>query len=46
VTARSNVPFDEMVRLDLEYVDTRSTWLDLRIMAKTVWVALTARGAY
>jgi lipopolysaccharide/colanic/teichoic acid biosynthesis glycosyltransferase len=46
VTARSNVPFDEMVRLDLEYVDTRSTWLDLRIMAKTVWVALTGRGAY
>jgi lipopolysaccharide/colanic/teichoic acid biosynthesis glycosyltransferase len=46
VTARSNVPFDEMVRLDLEYVDTRSTWLDIRIMAKTVWVALTGRGAY
>ena len=46
VTARSNVPFDEMVRLDLQYVDTRSTWLDLRIMAKTVWVALTGRGAY
>ena len=46
VTARGEVAFDEMVRLDLQYVDTRSVWLDLGIMAKTAWVVLRGRGAY
>ena len=46
VTARSEVPFDEMVRLDLQYIDTRSVWLDLGIMLKTAWVMVRGRGAY
>lgn len=46
VTARSAVPFDEMVRLDLQYVDTRSVWLDLGIMARTARVLVRGRGAY
>jgi lipopolysaccharide/colanic/teichoic acid biosynthesis glycosyltransferase len=46
VKGRSRVPFDEMVRLDLEYVDSRTLWMDLRIMAATVWVMLTGKGAY
>ncbi|MCL4534268.1 MAG: sugar transferase [Bacteroidetes bacterium] len=46
VTNRSSVPFDEMVRLDLEYIGRRSLWLDLAIMLKTIPVLLWGRGAY
>lgn len=46
VAARSKVPFDEMVRLDLEYVDTRSVWRDISIMCRTAWVMVKGRGAY
>ena len=35
VTGRSRLRFDEMVRLDLQYVRTWSLWLDLKIMLKT-----------
>jgi lipopolysaccharide/colanic/teichoic acid biosynthesis glycosyltransferase len=45
VTARSAVPFSEMLRLDLEYIEKRSVWLDLRIMLITPAVMITGRGA-
>lgn len=35
VSARNRVPITEMLRIDLEYVRTRSLWLDLKIVAKT-----------
>jgi aspartate kinase len=35
VTGRSRLRFDEMVRLDLQYVRTWSPWLDLKILLKT-----------
>ncbi|MCY9806003.1 sugar transferase [Lentilactobacillus senioris] len=40
VGARSAVGFDEMVRLDLEYIRTRNTWLDIKIMFKTVKIMI------
>jgi lipopolysaccharide/colanic/teichoic acid biosynthesis glycosyltransferase len=46
VTARSQVPFDEAIEIDLEYVRIRSFWLDLKIMIKTPWVLITGMGAY
>lgn len=45
VSARSQVPFEEMVRIDLEYIARRSLWLDLSIMLRTIPVMLTGRGA-
>jgi lipopolysaccharide/colanic/teichoic acid biosynthesis glycosyltransferase len=36
---------NEALDLDLEYVRTRSFWLDLRILLRTVPVVLTCRGA-
>jgi lipopolysaccharide/colanic/teichoic acid biosynthesis glycosyltransferase len=46
VSGRSSVPFDEMVLLDLYYIEHRSTMMDLRIMAKTLPVMFTGNGAY
>jgi len=45
VTGRSSVDFDQMVRLDLAYVKTRSLWLDFTIIMKTPRVVLSGRGA-
>ncbi len=36
VSGRSKTTFDEMVRLDLRYVQNWSVWLDLKILFKTV----------
>jgi lipopolysaccharide/colanic/teichoic acid biosynthesis glycosyltransferase len=46
VSGRSNLPWDEIVRLDLYYVANRSFRLDVLILARTVVAVLTARGAY
>ncbi|MDD5594062.1 MAG: sugar transferase [Candidatus Margulisbacteria bacterium] len=46
VSGRSHLPFDDMVRLDIYYIENWSLWLDLKILLRTVPVVLTARGAY
>ncbi len=46
ISGRSNVrDFREWVRLDLEYIDNWSLWLDLKILARTVPVVLLGSGA-
>jgi len=45
VTARSSANFDEMVRLDIWYIEHQSLWLDLKILLKTPWVVVTSKGA-
>ena len=41
VSGRSNIhDFDEIVKLDVEYIDNWSLWLDIKIMLKTVLVLL------
>ena len=44
VQGRAGIPWEERIELDVEYVDRRSTRLDLRILAKTVWLLLTGHG--
>lgn len=46
VSGRSNIPFDGQVRLDVQYIETRSFWRDLWILVKTVPAVLLGRGAY
>jgi exopolysaccharide biosynthesis polyprenyl glycosylphosphotransferase len=46
VSGRSDLPWHHAVRLDVRYVDEWSLVKDLSIMAKTVKVVLTSRGAY
>ncbi len=46
VSGRSQLSFDEAIRLDLYYVDNWSMTADLVIMAKTVGAVVSANGAY
>ncbi len=46
VSGRSELTFDEMVKLDLYYIENWSPWLDLKILLQTIPTMLTARGAY
>jgi lipopolysaccharide/colanic/teichoic acid biosynthesis glycosyltransferase len=45
VSGRNERTYEEMVRLDVEYAERNSLALDLLILAKTVWVVLTRKGA-
>ncbi len=38
--------FEEVVALDREYIDSWSSWLDLKILALTVPAVLRRHGAY
>jgi lipopolysaccharide/colanic/teichoic acid biosynthesis glycosyltransferase len=46
VTGRSRTTFDEMVRLDLEYINKWSLWLDLKIILKTPKAVFGGEGAF
>lgn len=46
VSGRSDVSFDEWVRLDIYYIQNWSLLLDLTILLKTVGAVVTRRGAY
>jgi lipopolysaccharide/colanic/teichoic acid biosynthesis glycosyltransferase len=46
VSGRNNIPFEEWMKLDLEYLDNWSLWLDLKILLKTIPVTIFGIGAY
>jgi lipopolysaccharide/colanic/teichoic acid biosynthesis glycosyltransferase len=46
VSGRSTVPFDEMVALDLHYIENWSLLLDVKIILRTVPVMLSGFGGY
>ncbi|MDL5158981.1 sugar transferase [Actinomycetospora termitidis] len=46
VNGRSDLSWDDSVRLDLRYVENWSPMLDLVILWKTVWAVLRGTGAY
>jgi exopolysaccharide biosynthesis polyprenyl glycosylphosphotransferase len=45
IEGRNSIPFDQWMRLDLQYIDKWSFWLDLRILLKTVPAVLKGSGA-
>lgn len=46
ISGRNNLrDFQEWVRLDLEYIDNWSLWLDIKILVRTVPVVLSGAGA-
>jgi lipopolysaccharide/colanic/teichoic acid biosynthesis glycosyltransferase len=46
ISGRSDLSFEEWMRLDLEYVDRSSLGLDLKILALTIPAVVSGRGAY
>jgi lipopolysaccharide/colanic/teichoic acid biosynthesis glycosyltransferase len=46
VNGRASLPWPERIELDVWYVEHRSIWLDLRILAKTARLVLTGHGLY
>src|SRR3972149_1691096 len=46
INGRSELSFEEMVNLDLTYIDNWSLWLDLKILALTMPAVFSRRGAY
>jgi lipopolysaccharide/colanic/teichoic acid biosynthesis glycosyltransferase len=45
ISGRSQITFDQWMALDLDYVRSRSLWLDLRLVLKTVPAVIASRGA-
>jgi lipopolysaccharide/colanic/teichoic acid biosynthesis glycosyltransferase len=46
VSGRSDLSFEEWIRLDVEYVRSRNFWLDLKLLLLTIPAVITGRGAY
>ena len=46
VSGRSDISYDERVRLDMYYIRNWSLWLDLQLLFQTIPAVLKSRGAY
>jgi exopolysaccharide biosynthesis polyprenyl glycosylphosphotransferase len=46
VSGRSDISYDERVRLDMYYIRNWSLWLDLQLLFQTIPAVLKGRGAY
>jgi exopolysaccharide biosynthesis polyprenyl glycosylphosphotransferase len=45
VMGRSEIPFERQVELDVEYIQTQSLWLDIRILLLTIPAVVRGQGA-
>jgi lipopolysaccharide/colanic/teichoic acid biosynthesis glycosyltransferase len=45
VSGRSNLSFDDWLRLDLKYIENCSFWMDIKILLKTIPTVLRGSGA-
>jgi lipopolysaccharide/colanic/teichoic acid biosynthesis glycosyltransferase len=46
VNGRASLPWSERIELDIHYVEHASPWMDLKILAKTVYMVTTGQGLY
>lgn len=46
VSGRSDIPYEDRVRLDMFYIRNYSLWLDLQLIMQTIPVVFSGRGAY
>ncbi len=46
VSGRSDVTFASWMRMDLDYIDHWSLWLDAKLIARTIPVVFSGKGAY
>ena len=45
IRGRGTMTFDERLRLDIEYIERRSTWLDMKLIALTALAVFRRSGA-
>lgn len=45
VNGRSNIAFEQWMKLDLQYLDEWSIWLDMKILAQTIPAVMKGSGA-
>jgi exopolysaccharide biosynthesis polyprenyl glycosylphosphotransferase len=46
ISGRSNLGYEDRVRLDMHYIRNYSIWLDISIIFRTIPIVLTGHGAY
>lgn len=46
VIGRNNIDFEDWMKLDIKYVDERSTWVDIKLIFKTVGVLFGDKNAH
>jgi lipopolysaccharide/colanic/teichoic acid biosynthesis glycosyltransferase len=46
VKGRGDIPFPQQVELDVQYIESQSLWLDIKLLFKTVPAVLFGKGAY
>lgn len=46
VSGRSNIPFPQQVKLDVEYIQSQSLLLDIKLLLLTIPAVILSRGAY
>jgi exopolysaccharide biosynthesis polyprenyl glycosylphosphotransferase len=46
IAGRSDLSFDDLVRLDFYYLENWSIWLDISILLRTIPAVIAGRGAY
>ncbi len=46
ISGRSNLSYEDRVRLDMQYIRNHSIWLDLYIIYRTIPTVIAGRGAY
>src|SRR5213076_2542320 len=45
ISGRSEIDFSGQVQLDVDYIETQSFWMDLRILTQTIPAVLSGKGA-
>lgn len=46
VSGRGDIPFNEQVELDVQYIESQSIWFDIKLLLSTVPAVLLGKGAY
>ena len=46
VSGRGDIPFPQQVQLDVDYIESQSFWLDVKLIVATIPAVLLGKGAY
>ena len=46
VSGRGDIPFDQQVQLDVQYIESQSFWFDVKLLLATIPAVLLGKGAY